>query len=75
MRKKWYLPVTVTALGLGGLTALFLSERGRRAMRWLSQNFQDTPDALLQWNEAAQRELDRIQSALDELSQTLKPTQ
>ncbi len=68
--RKWYLPITV--VGLGGLGYLFLTERGRQAMRWALEHFQEAPEKFLEWNEAAQRELDRIQIALNRVSDSLE---
>jgi hypothetical protein len=67
--RKWYVPVTV--IGLSGLGLLVLSNRGRQAVRWLFENVHRAPDALLEWNEAAQRELDRIQTALNRVARSL----
>ena len=72
MRNKWYVPVAV--VGLSGLGLLFLTARGRTALRWLFENLHRAPDALLGWNEAAQRELDHIQSALNRVASTLQAT-
>ncbi len=69
--RKWYVPVTV--LGLTGLGVLVLTERGRAALRWAFENLHRAPDALLEWNEAAQRELDRIQTALNRVASSLEP--
>ena len=68
--RKVYLPLTV--LGLGGLGWLFLTERGRQALRWLGENLEQGPGRLLEWNEAAQRELDRIQIALNRVAESLE---
>ncbi len=70
--RRWYLPLTV--LGLAGLGALFLTERGRRALRWVAENYEKAPDALLQWNEATQRELERLQAAINQLAENLGST-
>jgi hypothetical protein len=67
--RKWYIPITV--LGLGGLGMLFLTERGRQGLRWAAQNLHRAPESLLEWNEAAQRELDRIQLALNRVAESL----
>lgn len=64
--KKWYMPLAV--LGLGSLGALLLSDRGRQALRWLAENFELHQDKILEWNEAAQRELDRLEEALDRIA-------
>lgn len=68
--RKWYVPVTV--VGLSGLGLFFLTERGRNAVRWLFENMDKAPDTLLEWNEAAQRELDRIQTALNRVAASLE---
>jgi hypothetical protein len=68
--RKWYVPLTV--LGLSGIGLLLLSEPGRRKFRWLMQNIQRAPEALVTWNETAQRELDRIQTALNRVAATLE---
>ena len=54
--RRWYVPLTV--LGFASLGVLVLTQRGRQALRWLAENFEDAPDTLLQWNEATQRELE-----------------
>ena len=70
--RKWYMPLTV--LGIGGLSLLFLTERGRRGLRWAAHTLHRAPDTLLDWNEAAQRELDRIQNALERVADSLGAT-
>jgi hypothetical protein len=67
--RKWYLPLTV--LGLTGLGALILSQRGRQALRWLADNFDRAPEALSQWNETAQRELEHLRTAVNQLADSL----
>lgn len=69
--KKWFLPLTV--LGLGGLGAIVLSERGRKALLWAMERLDEAPDRFSEWNESAQRELERIQSSLNQLAETLEP--
>ncbi|MBV8206344.1 MAG: hypothetical protein JO041_06090 [Acidobacteria bacterium] len=68
--RKWYIPLTV--VGVGGLGFLLLTERGRRSLRWLAANLHRAPEALLDWNEAAQRELERIQSALNRVAESMQ---
>lgn len=68
--RRWYLPLTV--IGVGGLGWLLLTDRGRHAMRWVVQHLHEAPERILEWNEAAQRELDRIQSALNRVSDSLE---
>lgn len=71
--RKVYVPLTV--LGLGGLGWLFLTGRGREALRWIRENLPNGQERLLEWNEAAQRELDRIQVALNRVAESLEAAQ
>lgn len=68
--RKWAVPLAV--LGVGGVGALMLSERGRRAIRWLSYRMQEAPDRIVEWSETTQTELDKIQSAINELAESLR---
>lgn len=68
--RKWYLSLTV--VGLSGLGALFLTDAGRRAMRWVEENIEQGSNALADWEIAAQDELDRIQLAVNELAESLQ---
>jgi hypothetical protein len=70
LMRKWTMPLTL--LGLGGLGYLFLSERGQQALRWLAENVSRGPEKFLEWNESAQRELDRIQEALNRVADSLQ---
>lgn len=70
--RKW--TVSLTVLGVGGLGFLFLTDRGRQALRWVAENISHGPDKFLEWNEAAQRELDRIQVALNRVADSLAGT-
>jgi hypothetical protein len=67
--RRWYLPLTV--LGLAGLGALLLTQRGRQALGWLAENFDRAPDTLLQWNETTQHELERLRTAVSQLADSL----
>jgi len=67
--RKWYLPMTV--LGLGGVGMLLFTDRGRRGLRWAIEHLPDAPQHLAQWNETAQRELDRIQATLNQVAESL----
>jgi hypothetical protein len=70
--RKWYLPLTV--LGLGGLGVVGMlvgTDRGRAVVRRVAENFLDAPESFEEWNDAAQRELDSIQAALDGLAEAL----
>jgi len=68
--RSWYVPLAV--LGLGGLGLLVLAERGRRGWRWAAVRVDGAPDTLAEWNDAAQRELDRIQTALNRVATSLE---
>ena len=67
--RKWYVPLTM--LGLGGLGWLFASERGQQAVRWVLDNFEDVPEQMAAFNESVDHELARIESALDEIQESL----
>lgn len=67
--RKWYLPMTV--LGLGGLGVLLFTDRGRRVLGSLVEYLPNASHQLAEWNETAQRELDRIQTALDQVADAL----
>jgi len=68
--RKWTMPLTL--LGLGGLGYLILSERGQQALRWVAEYVSRGPEKFLEWNESAQRELDRIQEALNRVADSLQ---
>lgn len=68
--RKWYLPLTM--LGVAGLAAVVLSERGRQAVRRVVDRWGDAPEPIRGWNESAQRELESLQDALERLSDTLQ---
>ena len=68
--RKWFLPLTV--LGVGGIGALVFSERGRKAIGWVFDRMEEAPDRIAEWNESAQDELDRIQTALNQVAETLQ---
>ena len=68
--RRWYFPMTV--VGLGGLGMLLFTDRGRRALALLAEYLPQAPDRFAEWNEAAQRELDRIQAALDQVAENLR---
>jgi hypothetical protein len=69
--RRWYVPLTV--LGLGGIGALLLTERGRASLRALLERFQQAPDKLLEMNDTLQSEMDRIQDALDQIAEAIDP--
>ena len=68
--RKWFVPLTV--LGLGGIGLLLGTENGRERLRWMMHRLETAPDQLAEWNEAAQRELDRIQTALNRVAESLE---
>ncbi len=67
--RKWYLPLTV--LGVASLAALVLSGRGRESVQRLLGRLEDPPEPFRGWNDAAQREMERLQDALNRLSNSL----
>ncbi len=69
LMRRWYVPVTF--MGLGGLGVLLFTERGRKAIRWAVDNMPNAQSQLAEWNETAQRELDRIQTALNRVAESL----
>jgi hypothetical protein len=69
--RKWL--VTLTVLGIGGVSAFLLTETGQQALRRRLARFQQSPETWDDWNRAAQAELDRIQSALNHIAQSLDP--
>ena len=68
--RKWFVPLTM--LGIGSLGALVLSERGRQALDWVFDRLDEAPDRIADFNESAQAELDKIQSALNEIADSLQ---
>jgi hypothetical protein len=68
--RKWYVPMTVA--GLGGLGVLLFTDRGRRWLRWVAEHLPEAQEQLAVWNETAQRELDRIQTALNSIAETIQ---
>jgi len=66
--RRWYLPLTV--LGVASLGALILTQRGRQALAWLADNF-DQADTLFEWNDT-QRELERLRAAVNQLADSLE---
>ena len=68
--RKLYLPLSL--LGVAGLVALILSERGRESVRRVLGGWQDAPEPFRGWNDSAQRELEKLQEALERLSRALQ---
>lgn len=69
--RRWYVPLTVA--GIGGLGAFLFSESGRKALRWIGQYVRWNSEGLLEWNDAAEDELQRIQEALGAIAESLQP--
>jgi hypothetical protein len=67
--RKWYVPLTM--VGLGGLGLLFVSERGQQAVRWMLESWEGVPDQVAAFHDGVDRELARIESALDEIQESL----
>jgi hypothetical protein len=71
--KNWILPLTV--FGMGSLGVLALSDKGLEMIRWGVQRLSEAPGRFVEWNEAAQHELDRLQKALNEMAATFEAVQ
>ncbi len=67
--RKWFVPLTM--LGIGGLGALILSERGRNALDWIFDRIDEAPDRIADLNDTAQLEMEKIQAALNEIADSL----
>jgi hypothetical protein len=68
--RKWF--VTLAALGVGGLGAFLLSEKGRQSLRRLLDEFGDATERWDEWNESAERELECIRAALNQIAESLE---
>jgi hypothetical protein len=69
--RKWF--ATLAVLGIGGIGAFLLSEKGREMLqRWLAE-FEGGPDEWEEWSESAQLELANIQAALNRIARSLEP--
>jgi hypothetical protein len=68
--RKWLVPLL--ALGVGGVGAFFLTPQGRETVRVWWARFESTPERWQDWNDSAQLELERIQNALNQISQSLE---
>jgi ribonuclease HI len=69
--RKWYVPLTVA--GIGGVGVFLFSESGRMALRWIGQYIRLNSEGLLEWNDAAEAELRRVQEALTAIAESLQP--
>src|ERR1051326_4237222 len=70
---KWLLPAAV--FGLGGLGLLALSDRGIDALGGLVGRVEEDSPKFLEWDDAAQKELDRIESALERMAEAMEVAQ
>ena len=70
---KWFLPLAV--FGLGGLGLLALSDRGIEMLEAAARKLRQAPESFLDWNDAAQSELDRLQQALERVAENLQVVQ
>jgi hypothetical protein len=69
--RKWSLPLTVA--GIGVLGVFLFSESGRRILRWAGQYVRWNSQGLLEWNEAAEAEMQRLQEALAAIAESVPP--
>ncbi|HZM09153.1 MAG TPA: hypothetical protein VFC15_02960 [Candidatus Limnocylindrales bacterium] len=69
--RKWFVPLTV--LGVGGVGAFLLTDKGRETLRRWRARFDEAPERWLEWNENAQLELECIQAALNQIAKSLGP--
>jgi hypothetical protein len=69
--RKWFVPLTV--LGVGGIGAFFLTDKGKETLRRWRAVFVDAPQRWETWNENAQLEPERIQIALNQIKESLEP--
>ena len=69
--RKWYLPLTVA--GIGGLGVFLFSEAGRKTLRWASRYVRWNSQGMLEWNEAAEAEMQRLQRALASITESVQP--
>jgi hypothetical protein len=66
---KWFLPLAV--FGVGGLGLFALSDRGIELLESAANKLRRAPEAFQDWNDGAQSELDRIQTALNRVAENL----
>jgi hypothetical protein len=69
--RKWFVPLAV--LGVGGIGAFLLTDKGRESLRRLLARFEKAPQRWAEWNENAQLELERIQATLNQIAESLEP--
>jgi len=66
---RWYLPLTV--LGLGSLGVLFGTDRGRRTLERAANYLEELPEDYSQWMDMTDREIAEIQSAVNQIAESL----
>ena len=69
--RKWFVPLTVA--GIGGLGVFLFTEPGRRTLRWVGQYIRWNSEGFLEWNDAAEAELQRLQEAVTAIADSLQP--
>lgn len=57
---------------MGGVGVLLFSGRGRSILKTIAEKAWETPERLKVWNETAQRELERIQRALNHVAESIE---
>ncbi len=68
--KNWKVPLAM--FGLGSAGAVLIALRGKQMTRWVQERFREAPVSLAEWNESAQQELARLESALNEIAQSIR---
>jgi hypothetical protein len=66
---KWFLPLAV--FGVGGLGLFALSDRGIELLESAANKLRRVPEGFMDWNDAAQSELDKIEAALNRVAEHL----
>jgi hypothetical protein len=69
--RKWF--VSLTVLGVGGIGAFLLTDKGRETVRHLLAKFEEAPERWEDWNDGVQAELERIQATLNQIAKSLGP--
>jgi hypothetical protein len=70
---KWFFPLAV--LGVGSLGVLLTTDEGLELLHEGIRKLTKAPQTFLDWNDAAQRELDRLQAAVSELTESFQLAQ
>ena len=69
--RKWF--ATLAVLGVGGIGAFLLTDKGQETLRRWLEYFQDDPGGWDEWNDSAQQELEQIRVALNQVARSLEP--